>query len=106
MLLESVMGFLFTIALAMSYVLVLKQRSVARALLGVLVLFGAIVLFTPYRFRGDLLGWLIGISAGFFVGIWLVQKYGPEKPTDESAIAVFLFGPLIFALLLIIVLMF
>ncbi|ASJ07430.1 hypothetical protein [Thermococcus pacificus] len=106
MLPELVMGFIFTIVWALSYVLVLKQRSVARALLGVLVLFGAIVLFTPYRFQGNLLGWFIGISAGFFVGLQLVQKYGPEKPTDESAIAVFLLGPLIFALLLILVLLF
>ncbi|ASJ00817.1 hypothetical protein [Thermococcus gorgonarius] len=106
MLPELVMGFLFTLGWAVSYVLVLKQRSVARALLGVLILFGVIVLFTPYRFGGDILGWLIGISAGFFVGLQLVQKYGPEKPTDESVIAVFLLGPLIFALLLILVLVF
>ncbi|WP_297420698.1 hypothetical protein [Thermococcus sp.] len=62
-------------------------------------------IFNRYRFQGSLLGWFLGISVSFFAGLWLVQKYGPKKPTDESAIAIFLLGLLILALLLVLTLL-
>ena len=61
------------------------------------------MLFSRYRFPGSLLGWFIGTSAGFFVGLFAVQRHGPEKPTDEGAVAVLILGPLILALLLVLV---
>ncbi|QDA31580.1 hypothetical protein FH039_08175 [Thermococcus indicus] len=105
MLMEMVLGFLFTVAWALSYTLVIRQRSAARALLGVTLLFGAMLLFNRYRFNGSLSGWFIGISAGFFAGLWLVQHYGPEEPTEESAVAVFLMGPVVMVLLMVLVLL-
>ena len=106
MFLESFLGFSFMLAWAFGYLLMARQGSVAKALLGVFFLFGALMLFNRYRFRGELFGWFIGIIAGFFTGLWLVQKYGPEKPTEGSAVALFLFGPLILALLLVLALLF
>ncbi|WP_167912189.1 hypothetical protein [Thermococcus sp. 21S7] len=105
MLAEVAFGFLFTVAWALSYALIIRQRSTVKAVLGVVLLYGAMLAFTPLRFRGSLLGWFLGIVPGFFAGMWLVQRYGPEKPTEESAVAVLLFGPLVLAALLIIVLM-
>ncbi len=61
--------------------------------------------FNSLRFEGSLLGWFIGMASGFFTGLWLVQKHGPEKPTEESAVAVLLFGPLIMVALLLILLL-
>ena len=101
MLAEALFGFLFMVAWALSYALVIRQRSTARAVLGVFLLFGAMLAFNSLRFRGSLLGWFLGIAPGFFIGMWLVQKYGPERPTEESAVAVLLFGPLIMAGLLV-----
>ncbi|CAI1493622.1 conserved membrane protein of unknown function [Thermococcus nautili] len=101
MLAEALFGFLFTVAWALSYALVIKQKSTVKALLGVFLLFGAMLAVNSLRFRGSLLGWFLGIVPGFFVGLWLVQKYGPEKPTEESAVAVLLFGPLIMVGLLV-----
>ena len=95
MLAEALFGFLFTVAWALSYALVIRQRSTARVVLGVFLLFGVMLAFNSLRFRGSLLGWFLGIVSGFFAGLWLVQKYGPEKPTEESAVVVLLFGPLI-----------
>lgn len=101
MLVEALFGFLFTVAWALSYALVIRQRSTVRAVLGVFLLFGSMLAFNSLRFKGSLLGWFIGIVSGFFTGLWLVQKYGPEKPTEESAVAVLLFGPLIMVGLLV-----
>ncbi|AHL22333.1 hypothetical protein [Thermococcus nautili] len=101
MLAEALFGFLFTVAWALSYALVIKQKSTVKALLGVFLLFGAMLAVNSLRFRGSLLGWFLGIVPGFFAGLWLVQKYGPKKLTEESAVAVLLFGPLIMVGLLV-----
>ncbi|MDI3475689.1 MAG: hypothetical protein PWQ95_1417, partial [Thermococcaceae archaeon] len=41
----------------------------------------------------------------FFIGLWLVQKYGPDKMTEESAVAMLLVGPVILVGLLIAVML-
>jgi len=95
MIVEAALGFLFIVAWGLFYLLIIGQRSTLRALAGVVLLFGAMALFNRYRFQGSLSGWLVGTSVGFFTALWLVQKHGPEKPTDGAVIAILLFGPLV-----------
>ncbi len=72
---------------------------------GVIILFLVMIILNYARYRlGESLGWFLGFFVGFPFSLWFVQKVGPEKPTKESTIAMFLFGPLIFAALLIVVL--
>ncbi|AHF81123.1 Hypothetical protein TES1_1748 [Thermococcus paralvinellae] len=107
MLAEFTVGFLFTLIWAGFFVIVEKQKSIWKATLGVTILFLAMITLNYARYRlGELLGWFLGAIVGFPFSLWFVQKVGPEKPTKESAIAMFLFGPLIFAALLIVVLFF
>jgi len=105
MLAEFVAGFLFTLTWAGFFVIVGKQKSIWKATLGVILLFLTMIVLTYAKYNfGKPLGWFFGTTLGFLFGIWLVEKVGPEKPTEESAIAMFLFGSLIFAALLVIIL--
>ena len=105
MLLEAAAGFLFTAVWAVSYTLVIRGRSTVKALLGIFLLYALMFVLTSLRFEGDLLGWFLGITLGFFASLWFVQEYGPEKPTEASVIALFLFAPLVFAGLLLVLLL-
>jgi len=51
---------------------------------------------------GEPRGWFLGFILGFPLGLWLVQRIGPENPSEESLVALFLLGPLILALLLVV----
>ena len=100
-------GLLFTLTWAGFFVLVGRQRGIVRASLGVLPLFAAMgaINYLQWQFGEEPLGWFLGLSAGFFLGMWIVQRKGPDKLTEESAAAVFLLGPLIMAALLVLFLM-
>ena len=105
MLAEFTVSFLFTMAWAGFFVIVGKQRSIWKSTLGVTILFLAMMVLNYVRYRlGEPLGWFLGAIVGFPLSLWFIQRVGPEKPTKESAVAMFLFGPLIFAALLIVVL--
>jgi len=105
MLMEFVLGVLFTLAWAGFFILIGRQRSVVKASLGVFLLFTAMGIMNYLKWHlGEPPGWLLGFITGFPPGLWLVQRIGPEKPSEESAIALFLLGPLIFAVVLIIIL--
>jgi len=95
-----VVGFIFSIAWALAYSLILKQRSILKAIALVSIVLG--VSLAMYRLLYAYPGpeWILGFALGAPAGIKLVQKIGPEKPTDEGAIAVLLAGPLILILLL------
>jgi len=58
--------------------------------------------YVKYRL-GEPIGWFLGAIVGFPLSLWFVQRVGPEKFIKESAVAMFLFGPPIFAALLIVV---
>lgn len=107
---ESLTGFLFMLGWALSYVALARAKSTLKAILGVFLLYGVMLLFFKLRFEsykhgGSLLGWLMGIASGFFIGLWLVQKHGPDKMTEESAVAMLLVGPVILVGLLIAVML-
>lgn len=110
MIVETIFGFLFMLGWALSYAYVARVKSTPRAILGVFLLYGVMLLFFKLRFEsykhgGSLLGWLMGIASGFFAGLWLVQKHGPDKMTEESAVAMLLVGPVILVGLLIAVML-
>lgn len=107
MLVEFVLGLVFTLAWAGFFVLIGNQRSIVKASLGVFLLFAAMgaINYLKWQFGEEPLGWFLGLSAGFFLGMWIVQRKGPDKLTEESAAAMFLLGPLIFAVILIVFMM-
>ena len=105
MLLDAAAGFLLTVVWAFSYILLIRGRSTVKALLGIFLLYTLMFALTSLRFEGDLLGWFLGITLGFFAGLWFVQEHGLEKPTEASVIALFLFGPLVFTGLLLVLLL-
>ena len=104
MLVGFIAGFLLTMVWAGFFVIVGRQRNIRRAILGVIILFLAMMILNYARYRlGEPFGWFLGTIIGFLLSLWFVQRVGPEELTKESAIAMFLFGPLIFALLLVFV---
>ncbi|NJE25507.1 hypothetical protein E3E22_02495 [Thermococcus sp. MV5] len=105
MLMEFTLGFLFIFAWAGFFILIGRQKSVVKASLGVFLLFTAMGVMNYLKWHlGEPLGWLLGFITGFPLGLWVVRRIGPEKPSEESAIAFFLFSPLIFAVIFIIIL--
>ncbi|NJE08285.1 hypothetical protein E3E31_07080 [Thermococcus sp. M39] len=105
MLAEFTVGFLFTLAWAGFFVIVGKQKSIWKATLGVTILFLVMMVLNYARYHlGEPLGWFLGAIVGFLFSLWFIQRVGSEKPTKESAVAMFLFDPLIFVVLLIVVL--
>ncbi|WP_456452064.1 hypothetical protein [Thermococcus sp.] len=105
MLAEFILGFSFTLAWAGFFILIGRQKSIVKASLGVFLLFTAMGAINYLKWHlGEPFGWLLGLITGFPSGLWLVQKVGPEKPSEESLVALFLLGPLIFAVVLIAIL--
>ncbi|USG99370.1 hypothetical protein K1720_07480 [Thermococcus argininiproducens] len=105
MLMEFILGFLFILAWAGFFILIGRQKSIVKASLGVFLLFTAMGVMNYLKWHlGEPRGWFLGFITGFPIGLWLVQRIGPEKPSEESAIALFLLGPLIFAITLMIIL--
>ncbi|NJE01330.1 hypothetical protein [Thermococcus sp. JdF3] len=106
MLTEFILGLVFTLTWAGFFILVGRQRSTVKASLGVFLLFVAMVAINYLKWQiGEPRGWFLGLIVGFPLGLWIVQKVGPEKPTEESAVAMFVLGPLVLAALLVLVLM-
>ncbi|KPU62568.1 hypothetical protein EP1X_08350 [Thermococcus sp. EP1] len=105
MLMEFTLGFLFILAWVGFFILIGQQKSVVKASLGIFLLFTAMSVMNYLKWHlGEPRGWFIGFITGFPLGLWLVRRIGPDKPTEESAVALFLLGPLIFAFILIIIL--
>ncbi len=98
-------AFIFVVVWAFLFAAVGRQKKVLRAILGVFALFMAQMAFTYFRYEhlsafGSFLELIVGVPLGLF----LVQRLGDGKMSEESAIALFLFGSFIFAVILIAIL--
>lgn len=56
MLMKLLIGFLFVLGWTLSYAYVTWVKSTPKAVFGVFILFGLVILFTKYRFEGTFLG--------------------------------------------------